>query len=66
MAKATISSSVILTLTQDETETLLLVCRHVGGDPEGSRRHIDKIMKALAEVVTYNNADFRSGSIYLK
>lgn len=42
--------SVILTLTQEEAETLHAITYRVGGDPRTTRRkHVDSIRRALTE-----------------
>lgn len=38
-------NGVVLELTQDEAETLAIVCRHIAGG--GRRAHMDNIRKAL-------------------
>lgn len=56
MATATLKSTtavvrnVILELTPDEAETLLLITGYIGGLKSGRRKHSDAIGKALRDV----------------
>lgn len=38
---------ILLQLTKDEAETLLLVSRKIGGHPSGRRGYMDNILQAL-------------------
>lgn len=63
-----------LTLTEVEAETLWLVCRHIGGDPQGRRGDMDDIRRSLSEAgigipeahteAGYFDPDFGTGSVH--
>ncbi len=48
MVETEVVEGVVLTMTQEEAETLRLLLHHVGGDPYKTRRgHVDAIRKSL-------------------
>jgi hypothetical protein len=66
MAEATVKTSVTLTLTGKEAETLVGILGRVGGSPDNSdRKYVDSIYKALSGCAIEYNGSELDDSIYL-
>lgn len=59
---------VTVEMSEAEAQTLRIICGHIGGDPNNSRRkHIDALYRALSHAGILCDYDsYPTGSIYFK